>query len=373
MGENANTMDNNVYAIPVHKNQFEPIVRNVSGINVDLRSNHRNVTQIQQNKIPPIITKIGYIHMVEMMRKLKIEKYGLKLIKVGVKVILFNESDFDKTLSEIKGAGQECYSFTKKENQTTKFVLYGLPDMEPQLVADSLKDEGFEPLKVQKIELKTKRFDNDAVYYVFYKKASVKLSQLKNIRYVAHVACNWDIYQNRPNRLTQCFKCFMFGHGAINCYMVPKCRYCTMVHNESEICPLNEDVTKHLCANCKGNHTANSVICPARSKYLEMKKQMSIKQHLQSKQAPQHHNIGFQWSSKDFPDPANRISQPKSTYQTTGLTTGYADAVKSNELFTINELFSIFSEIVEKSKYCKTKSEQIQMLSEVAYRYAGQS
>ena len=63
-------------------------------------------------------------------------------------------------------------------------------------------------------------------------------------------------------RVSQCHNCFRFGHISINCKSVCRCVHCGNkghIFTEESCHRFNETST---CANCKGNHRADSHECP---------------------------------------------------------------------------------------------------------------
>jgi len=64
-------------------------------------------------------------------------------------------------------------------------------------------------------------------------------------------------YRSRPYVLqpTRCTKCQGYGHIAAYCKRQARCVRCGKGHNLEE-CPAKDDVTKAVCVNCKGQHSA---------------------------------------------------------------------------------------------------------------------
>ena len=61
--------------------------------------------------------------------------------------------------------------------------------------------------------------------------------------------------------LTQCYKCFQYGHRATYCKHKEKCGNCGAENHRTNDCKSAE----HTCCRCKGNHQAWSLECPDRA------------------------------------------------------------------------------------------------------------
>jgi hypothetical protein len=67
---------------------------------------------------------------------------------------------------------------------------------------------------------------------------------------------------------TQCSKCQGFGHLDIHCRFGYKCRLCAEPHSTTQhvcsMCKIRGQACNHLtpeCINCRGTHTADSIVC----------------------------------------------------------------------------------------------------------------
>jgi hypothetical protein len=53
--------------------------------------------------------------------------------------------------------------------------------------------------------------------------------------------------------MTQCFKCYRYGHIAMTCKRPQTCGNCTKGH-PSAACPTSKDPRTYSCSNSKGKH-----------------------------------------------------------------------------------------------------------------------
>lgn len=70
-------------------------------------------------------------------------------------------------------------------------------------------------------------------------------------------------------QITQCFKCYLYGHTAKMCINTTRCGFCAAPGHSTNDCMAKEDRTKYRCVPCgtkNGNHTSWHKDCPMRSK-----------------------------------------------------------------------------------------------------------
>ena len=70
---------------------------------------------------------------------------------------------------------------------------------------------------------------------------------------ISNVICR--VEPKKRTKFIRCYKCQRFGHIAKLCKLEERCVKCGTKHNEETRC-----ITK--CANCSGDHAADSRICP---------------------------------------------------------------------------------------------------------------
>ncbi len=67
--------------------------------------------------------------------------------------------------------------------------------------------------------------------------------------------------------LTQCYKCYRFGHTAKMCKGRKNCGHCAKEHN-SRSSLTSQNPATYTCCNCKGKYTAWSRLCPERGAWV---------------------------------------------------------------------------------------------------------
>ena len=76
-------------------------------------------------------------------------------------------------------------------------------------------------------------------------------------------------------RMTQCFKCYHYGHVGKACNRPQSCGFCSGPH-VTDSCP-DKDPKNNKCATCKGNHPAWARTCKVRR--AEIEKSIAIKRY----------------------------------------------------------------------------------------------
>lgn len=69
--------------------------------------------------------------------------------------------------------------------------------------------------------------------------------------------------------VTQCFKCYQYGHVGHKCYNIQRCGFCAGTGHATNDCQGREDNMKHQCVQCKGKHPSWDRSCPVRAGRVE--------------------------------------------------------------------------------------------------------
>jgi hypothetical protein len=115
--------------------------------------------------------------------------------------------------------------------------------------------------------------------------------------------------------MTQCFKCYHYGHIAMTCKKLQTCGNCAKGH-PSAACPTSNDPRTYSCSNCKGKHQAWDRACPARKSEAERAaaayatRPTLYKLNSNTTAAPQSIPIPFHSTPHPTPFTANQGQQP---------------------------------------------------------------
>jgi len=84
---------------------------------------------------------------------------------------------------------------------------------------------------------------------------------------------NHQIHECEPYNgnciVTQCFKCYSYGHVAKMCRNTARCGFCAAPGHATRDCIASEDKEKHRCVPCTGNHPSWARECTVRQRQIE--------------------------------------------------------------------------------------------------------
>lgn len=278
-------------AVPIHtQNQFNisdglPL----SDIDDDMSAEEIILTRTKQNKnkVPPIVVVSGNhakLHTL-MQSTVASKKFTLKAMSVGTRIDIENNDELIAVKEALKGNGFQFYSYHSPSTKPLKFVLHGLQEMQPDALRQTLLELNITPEDIKMLNIKHKRYQDQAVYLLYFLPSSMTLAQLRKTKSIKNFAVKWDRYRpNQKSSVAQCRNCQMYGHSSVNCNMPSKCMVCAENH-KTDACKKRiprlrlkqqqqekreqPDRSFIKCASCGGNHTANYFGCESRKKFIE--------------------------------------------------------------------------------------------------------
>jgi len=132
-----------------------------------------------------------------------------------------------------------------------------------------LKEYISSPVPIQEIiRVKTKDRDNKDIFNNTPRvKILFKGTQIPNEIVFLYTKINVSPFVP----FSQCFRCFRFKHFAQHCKQTEqKCSKCSLSHSREQQC------SQLVCTNCKQNHSATSLECPARKGAYAIQKCMTL-------------------------------------------------------------------------------------------------
>lgn len=334
---NGNSSNNTTVANVPTSNEFDAL-SNLREDDEDMGEN-TEVHATRRQRAPPIVIIDSNPSLVQstMNELLPSKKFELRLMTIGIRVNVPDYDDYVKAHAGLKKANFKFYTYHTADTRPVKIVLYGLTDVDSQEVNAALNDNGVVPDDIKKLNIKKPLFKDQAIYLLYFKHGSVKLSDLRKIKHLNNLIVRWEKYHPKQyDKVAQCRNCQRLGHSSINCHLPPRCLVCAEEHRTDD-CPkkrsrhqLNEarnnnvtiDKSYVKCALCNQNHTANYAGCEKRKEFIDLQ-QSRTRRRPNARSQP---DILLN-SNVHFPQPA--WSQQRNPVTSTQPISGsYADALR---------------------------------------------
>lgn len=375
------------YSIPV-SNAFE-ILADASRRKTPAKA-YEEPAEAKKQRIPPITVPIALVEDgdkvtqkpdPEAIRRVIIERtrdFNIQLNKGCLKIFASNLSAHQKVIIALKSKSIAHFSHPTEASKTKRFVLYGLPKMEPDRINELLNKAGIDPVKINYMSSKSPRFLDQCNYILYFDGTSATtLSSLKETKALNYTIIQWDHYKPKKSGVSPCRNCCEFGHGAINCNIPAKCIICAEPHNYKQCHFLlkkhegkfDRIHLKHIkCGGCGGNHTATYPSCPIRLTYIEnqpKKKSSRPAQNLRKEMMPP------VLSERNFPTPVYA-----SQSYNTGWNNQFNQPNKSNikqdqstDLYTMEECQSMLNNLFAALQSCTSKQQQAKVIADYSFKY----
>lgn len=311
------------------------------------------------------------------------KKFSLKMMQIGIKLEITDKNEFITMTNRLQKDGIEFYTYHTAATKPKKIILHGLCEIEDKELLEILAEQGITPKDVRKLTIREKRYDNQAVYILYFEPRSIKLGDLQKIRYLNNLCVTWEHFQSRKHDiLPQCRNCQTFGHSSINCNRKPKCLTCAQSHKTADcsfripreelkkIAPTDINKEHIKCANCNASHTASYKGCPARREYKNLQSSYAERRR-PANTRPQ----PFRYDERSFPSIVSKAQHNNSSQftQHKPATMSYSEVTNSpsvsNDLFTSEELGIIWKELILSLQGCRNKMEQVMALGNVITKY----
>lgn len=390
---------NNVQFTVPTSNKFSAL----SDADDEVRFTKKSVA-IKKVRIPPIIVPplATRITIKAALGRLGIADYFIKHASVGIYVHV-NTLEHHKKIRELfKNDGIYFFSHDLPEDKMVKVVLRGLDKMVTSKLTNELKSLGFEPNDVKVIVPKQSRYTDHANYIIYFKRDSVDLKALYNVKAIFHTIIRWEPYRSSRSSPTQCRRCQRPGHGTRHCGMPPRCMYCAKDHQSDE-CPcikaaydeaktisgqetpstLTAPPTLSLvCCNCDGAHAASDPQCPAKLKYQQIQRGLSSRNRRPPPREFVRREEDFPYSLPTASLPAATSTSRRPLYSQVAATVSPKTTARkiispmnpssndgSDDLFSVEEITSLVQEMLSSLSKCRNKSDQFQVISNLAIKY----
>ncbi|XP_065355435.1 uncharacterized protein LOC135949907 [Calliphora vicina] len=318
--------------------------------------------------IPPIVVDPAH-GFLSVYNKLG-TAYQYKRMSIGTKVISSSESDFITAKTKLAKDEFKFYTHDLKDKKIFKLVLFGLPKTRAEEITDELKNT-FNVVAVSiKVIITSRSSIDDALYMLEFDRSRHSKSDIHKIKFLGGIAVHWKNPSKGNKGPTFCTKCATYGHGTRNCFRNNTCIACGGGHDYST-CNINkteqDGAVTFKCFNCFNknlkniNHRADDPRCPSRKEYITMRQNLSNKIRNKT-QSNSYKNPNFLSDDNPTNTEVHNTGPPN-------VNRSYAEALKfsnqqtnHDDLFTIDELFNIFSGAIADLRKCTTKAEQLNVV-----------
>lgn len=329
------------------------------------------------SKPQPVIVTDKNCRIDNILSEIGIEKFNCKIMSIGSKVFLDNDNDFIKFSSYLVNKHIEHFTYASKDKKVCKVVLSGLPTLPTEMVAADLALLNIKPDQI--IQMTTKVHNpHRALYLIHLNGNETTFQDVQKIKSICHTIVKWSMFKPRFKGPTQCRNCGMYGHGTRNCHRKSACSLCASCEHNQFDCPLKQlpkDASPVFkCSYCTSNklqptnHRASDPSCPARNVYIGARNSIASKhgnnRNETTKTASRRH-IVVQSVPAPIPPPlkhsfrdvvASSENENKQSTTTENLGT-------NEDMFSTAELFQIFTSAIEQIRNCRSKLDQIQVIS----------
>lgn len=347
---------------------------------LDIEPTRANKNKCQQQvqekkplKPPPLIITDKSCKVDSILNDNNISKYQLKILSIGTKIFFDNDNDLNKISLVLKQNNVDHFSHAPKDQKAYKVVLYGLPELPTEMIQEDLSSLNVRTEQVIKMTVKNPN-PHKALYLIHLNAKESTFKDIQKIKTICHTLVKWSKYKPRSKGPTQCRNCTMYGHGTRNCFRKSACSLCASNEHSQESCPLRslskESTPLYKCSYCSShnmkavNHKANDINCPGRTAYIESReKNFQRNRNAERSKSNQQVNKG-QFVPAPIPPPLTmsfKDVMTKDSAQDKPCHESENDT--NNDLFSTAELLRIFMKAAEEIKKCRTKLDQIQVIT----------
>lgn len=224
------------------------------------QSASQTTTQTKHERVPPLmlnnpadLSKVKSFCAASGVKIVKCRASGSRL-----SVTVATPGEYRRITNHLKEAKISFHHYCLQEDIPLKVVVRGWPvALEPEVAAQSLRDQGFHPIKVTRMNrLATK--EPMPLLFVEVPQTETNIYEVKTIDCLM-------VKIEKPHKksgIQQCHRCQQWNHSQSNCFAPARCVKCAGNHLTSDCERSKTSKRPPKCANCGGEHPANSRTCP---------------------------------------------------------------------------------------------------------------
>ena len=344
-----------------------------------------NEVKQRKEKLPPFYVQQSAATidfragLIALIKSGKIQA-AIRLCQDGFKVLVQSRQHYQLVKDYLSENKAEYFTHDIATDKPYKVVIRGLYDMPEEELAAELKVLKLDVLAVHKMSRRNKDIKyRDQLYLLHLAKGSTTLPELKAIRAVFNIIVSWERYRPVHRDVTQCFNCLGFGHGGKNCHLKRRCAKCGGDEHITSQC-IQDSLVK--CLNCDGEHSSTDRKCPKRAEFVKIRQQATTKNQPNRRKTPPalvEQNFPPLQPRHSVPNLAPLPLDPRRRAEANPSPPGFSQKPRStqepeveeqgNDLYSPTELLNIFKQMSAALRGCKTKTQQIEVLTSFVIQY----
>ena len=179
-----------------------------------IRTSHSNVPDSPNHSKPPPITVFGVA--IDTLSALVLKKLGksenvsYKLTQFGTKIFVNNVRDYKTLRDFLLKSKVNCFTHTLRNEQSKKFVLKGLHELNVALINDALLSYGIVPTDIKRMNLNQKRYDDQTLCLLYFKHEDrMTLEKLRMVKHIENVIVKFEHYSKKKSGPILCANVFI--------------------------------------------------------------------------------------------------------------------------------------------------------------------
>ena len=277
---------------------------------------------IKKEKVKPIFADASAKLVISELEKLELDEIPIIITNrhdaSKQSILCKTRADKTRVLEALNKLNIPMNSFTERGDKPLIFKLSGVPADDQTEVMELLKKANLSPSRVtflMRPRPTNGRPTPTPIFLVSFEKGSIDLKTLRFSHARAGMqSLTWEIFHSANRRPTQCHRCQGWGHAESNCLRPPKCFKCAEGHHTKDCTVADMTTSAKKCANCKGEHLANSRECPVRIKFEKAKENRITKKRPQREPQEQPRTfktqIGNAWENRQSAPVNNNVEFP---------------------------------------------------------------
>ena len=230
-------------------------------------SSQQRPGMVFKKKPPPITIRIPDDSVLPTFQQLLREPSYVRYQNQRITVYPATHAEYKEVMREADNLHLEFFTYNPVVLNFGKCILKGLPtSTAATTIQDELQQKHLDITGIRQLTKATPSADGTHVrkplplwVLTYNKEHKEALYKLKGL---LHFQITIEDLKRQDQALSQCFRCQEYGHKAAFCKQRMVCKTCAGEH-DSRSCTLPTS-TPPKCHNCKGQHLASAVDCPAR-------------------------------------------------------------------------------------------------------------